>query len=230
MVVRPQRRRVLPDDAVPRADVLLPAQGRRTARSSRTGSRSSTSGRWSSSTSGPARTTCTTPRCRSGPPRSGMLFSRDALDAVLGRHDQRPADAARRLAQGRRRPGPQVLRRRHHLLRHGDVRRPAALDQERQRALALHRLDDRPRARGRARLERLHDLRHDVLARCRASSRRSSSRKKLAELHFWLGTIGILLYIVAIYARGRDAGPDVAGLRRAPGASRIPTSSRPSCG
>ena len=31
--------------------------------------RSCTSGRWSSSTSGPGRTTCTTPRCRPGPPR-----------------------------------------------------------------------------------------------------------------------------------------------------------------
>jgi cbb3-type cytochrome oxidase subunit 1 len=39
-------------------------------RSSATGCRSCTSGRWSSSTSGPARTTCTTPRCRSGPRRS----------------------------------------------------------------------------------------------------------------------------------------------------------------
>jgi cytochrome c oxidase cbb3-type subunit I/II len=34
--------------------------------SSPTSSPSSTSGRWSSSTSGPARTTCTTPRCRVG--------------------------------------------------------------------------------------------------------------------------------------------------------------------
>ena len=52
---------------------------------------------------------------------------------------------------------------RHHLLRNGHVRGPAALDQERERALALHRLDDRPRAQWRARLERLHDLRHAVL-------------------------------------------------------------------
>ena len=94
----------------------------------------------------------------------GMLFSRDAVDAVVGRHDQRPAHAARRMAQGRRRAGAQVLRRRHHGVRHGDVRRADALDEERERARALHRLDHRPRAHGRARLERLPDVRHDLLA------------------------------------------------------------------
>src|SRR4030042_5563960 len=30
--------------------------------------------------------------------------------------------------------------------------------------------------------------------------------KKLAEAHFWIGTIGILLYIVAIYAAGLTQG------------------------
>ena len=40
---------------------------------------------------------------------------------------------------------------------------PAALDQERQRARALHRLDHRPRPRRRARLERLHGRRHVLL-------------------------------------------------------------------
>ena len=59
---------------------------------------------------------------------------RDAVDAVVGRHDQRPAHAARRLEQGRRGPGAQVLRRRHHVLRHVDVRGADAVDQDRQRA------------------------------------------------------------------------------------------------
>ena len=70
VVVRPQRGRVLPDHAVPRPHVLLPAEGGGAAGLSATGCRSCTSGRWSSSTSGPARTTCTTPRCRSGRRRS----------------------------------------------------------------------------------------------------------------------------------------------------------------
>ena len=62
-------------------------------------------------------------------------------------------------------PGAQVLRRRRHLLRHGDVRGADAVDQERQRALALHRLDHRPRARRRARLERLPGVRDALLHR-----------------------------------------------------------------
>ena len=62
-------------------------------------------------------------------------------------------------------PGAQVLRRRRHLLRHGDVRRADAVDQERQRARALHRLDHRPRAPRRAGLERRPGVRDALLAR-----------------------------------------------------------------
>ena len=69
VVVRPQRGGVLPDDAVPRADVLLPAQGGRPADLLLPAVASCTSGRSSSSTSGRGRTTCTTPRSPSGPAR-----------------------------------------------------------------------------------------------------------------------------------------------------------------
>ena len=75
VVVRPQRRGVLPDHAVPGADVLLPAQGGGAAGLQLPAVASSTSGRWCSSTSGPGRTICTTPRCRSGRRTLGMLFS-----------------------------------------------------------------------------------------------------------------------------------------------------------
>ena len=44
------------------------------------------------------------------------------------------------------------------------LRGPDALDQERERARALHRLDHRPRAHRRAGLERLPHVRHDLLA------------------------------------------------------------------
>jgi hypothetical protein len=102
-------------------------------RSTATASRSSTSGRWSSSTSGPARTTCSTPL-----PHWLQLarhaLQPDALGALLGRHAQRPAHPARRLEQAAHRPGDQVLRRRGHLLRDVDLRRPAALDQGGQRS------------------------------------------------------------------------------------------------
>ncbi len=70
VVVRAQRGRLLPDHADPRHHVLLPAEGGGAAGLLATGSRSSTSGRWSSSTSGPGRTTCSTPRCRTGRSRS----------------------------------------------------------------------------------------------------------------------------------------------------------------
>jgi hypothetical protein len=86
-----------------------------------------------------------------------------ALGPLLGRHAQRPAHPPRRLGQAPHRSGPQVLRRRRHLLRHGHLRRAAALDQG-QRPRPLHRLDHRPRARRRPRLERLHGRRHVLLA------------------------------------------------------------------
>ena len=66
VVVRPQRRRLLPHCRVPRHAVLLPARSARSGRSSPTGCRSSASGALPSSTCGRAPTTSTTPRCRTG--------------------------------------------------------------------------------------------------------------------------------------------------------------------
>ncbi len=108
---------------------------------------------------------------------------RHALGAELGRHDQRIAHVTRRVAQGRRRPDPQVLRRGHHRVRHVHVRGPDALDQECERAGALHRLDHRTRSYRCAWLERLHHVRHDLLAvaavvpgnRCTARSWRNTT-------------------------------------------------------
>ena len=53
--------------------------------------------------------------------RHGVLG--DADRAVVGRHGERPADAARRLGPRARGSGPEVHGRRRHRLRHGDVRR-----------------------------------------------------------------------------------------------------------
>ena len=83
VVVRAQRRRVLPDHADPGHHVLLPAEGGGAAGLLATGCRSSTSGRWSSSTSGPGRTTCSTPRCPTGR-RRWAWSSAHALGAVAG--------------------------------------------------------------------------------------------------------------------------------------------------
>ena len=65
-----------------------------------------------------------------------------------------------------------------------------------QRARALHRLDHRPRPRRRARLERLHGRRHVLLAGAAPLGHASCTRKRAANLHFWIGTVGILLYVV----------------------------------
>ena len=89
------------------------------------------------------------------------------------------------------------------LLRHVDLRRPADVDQVGQLAVALHRLDHRPRAFRRARLGRLHLLRRDLLPgavavepqaalqRCGSSTGTSGSRR-----------IGIVLYITAMWVSG----------------------------
>ena len=100
----------------------------------------------------------------------------DAVDAVVGRHGQRLLHAARRLAQAARRPDPEVHGRRHHLLRHGDVRRADDVDQVGECGLALHRLDHRPRPRRRARLERVPVVRHPLLGHPAVVEDRSSTR------------------------------------------------------
>ena len=66
VVVRAQRRRLLPHRRLPRHHVLFHSQSAPSGRSTPIGCRSSISGRSSSSTSGRARITCTTPRCRTG--------------------------------------------------------------------------------------------------------------------------------------------------------------------
>ncbi len=86
--------------------------------------------------------------------RHGVLA--DPARAVVGRHDQRHHDAVGCVAQAARRPDPQVPDRLAVVLRHVDLRRADDVDQDGERAVALHRLDDRPRALGRARLGRVH--------------------------------------------------------------------------
>ena len=136
VVVRPQRRRVLPDDAVPGSHVLLHAEG---------GGRAGVQ----LPALDPAFLVAgvhvhlgrSAPSALHRTPGMGGIaghgLQRDVVGAELGRHDQRPADAAWRLAQGGERSDPQVLRDRHHRVRHVDVRRPDAQHQERERAGAL---------------------------------------------------------------------------------------------
>ena len=163
VVVRTQRRRLLPHDAVPRPDVLLHAEsGGRAGVLVQTIDSALLVAGFHVHLGRPA------PPALHGAARMGLnaghaLFG-DALGPVLGRHDQRPAHVARGVAQGGAGSDPEILCRRDHRVRHVDVRGPDALDQERQCARALHRLDHRARAHRRPRLERLHDVRHGVLA------------------------------------------------------------------
>ena len=71
-----------------------------------------------------------------------------------------------------------------------------------QLALALHRLDHRPRAFRRARLGRLRLLRRDLLPRAVAVEPPQLYSLKLVNWHFWISTIGIVLYITAMWVSG----------------------------
>jgi hypothetical protein len=120
MVVRPQRRGLLPDHADPRHHVLLPAEGGGAAGVLLPafgdsflvpGLRLYLGGAAPSAEHRPAKLAAD----------AGDDVLPDALGPLLGRHAQRPAHPARRLGQAADRPGPEVLRRRGHVLRHGHL-------------------------------------------------------------------------------------------------------------
>ena len=123
------------------------------------------------------------------------------VDAVLGRHDQRPDDAVGRVGQAAHRSGAAHDGGLGRVLRHGDLRRTADVDQGSQLAVALYRLDRRPCALRRARLGRLRVVRGDLLPRAVAMEPPLYSLK-LVNWHFWISTIGIVLYITAMWVSG----------------------------
>ena len=200
---------------------------RRSGRSSRTGCRSSTSGRWSSSTSGPARTTCTTPRCRDWASTLGMVFCVmlwmpswggmiNGLLTLRGAWDKVVEDPVLKFfVVGVTFYGMATFE------------GPLLSIKSVNALVALHRLDHRPRARRRARLERLHDVRHVLLAGAAPLPDAALLARSSRTTHFWVATFGILLYVVAMYSAGRHAGPHVARVRRDRPPRSIPTSSRP---
>src|SRR5690606_37294255 len=163
MVVPSHRRSLLSNNAVPRADVLLPAEG------------SSPSvllipaflhsllvaylhlylGR----TTPPALYVVT----GLGAVVGHRLFHY-AYRAVVGRNAERAADVAWCVGQGTRRPGVEIHGGSRDSIRHGHIRRPAAVTQERKRHRPFHRLDRRPRSRRRSGLEWIPDLWYVILA------------------------------------------------------------------
>ncbi len=140
-----------------------------------------------------------------------------AVDAVLGRHDQRPDDALGRLGQAAHRPGAAHDGALGRLLRHVDLRRPGDVDQGGQLAVALHRLDHRPRAFRRARLGRLRLLRRDLLPGAvaveQAALLAAAGQLALLDRHHRHRRLHHL-----DVGGGHPAGPDVARLH----AARLP--------
>ena len=83
------------------------------------------------------------------------------------------------------------------------VRGPDDVDQDGERALALHRLDHRPRALGRARLGRASSRWAALYYLIpRLFGRTEMYSVKAITLHFWIATIGIVLYIAAMWIAG----------------------------
>ena len=67
----------------------------------------------------------------------------------------------------------------------------------------LHRLDHRPRAFGRARLGRPDHLRARSTTWCRSSGTASgSTRLRMVNWHFWLATLGIVVYAAVMWVSG----------------------------
>ncbi len=162
VVVRPQRGRLLPHRRLPRHHVLLHPEARRAA------------GLHLPAVDHPFLVADL--HLHLGRPASPALHGAaglgadarhdlldHAVDAVLGRHDQRHHDAVRRLGQAAHRSGAAHDGGLGRLLRHVDLRGADDVGEGGQLAVALHRLDHRPRAFRRARLGRLHLLRRDLL-------------------------------------------------------------------
>ena len=110
-----------------------------------------------------------------------------ALDAVMGRHDQRNHDALRCLGQTAHRSGAAHDGGVGGVLRHVDLRRADDVGENRQLVVALHRLDHRSCALRCARLGRLHLIRRTLLPDPLAVESAADSLK-LVNWHFWIST------------------------------------------
>ena len=145
VVVRAQRGRLLPHRGVPRDDVLLhPEAGRAPDLLLPPVGGALLGADLHLHVGGPA------PPALHGAARLGAVARHgvlaDPARALLGRDDQRHHDALGRVAQTARGSDPQIPHRVAVVLRHVHLRGPDDVDQDGQRALALHRLDHRPRA------------------------------------------------------------------------------------
>ena len=161
VVVRPQRRRVLPDRRLPRHDVLLPAEARRAAALLLPAVDHQLLGNHL-----PLHVGGLAPPALHGPAAMGADARHDLLGdaarALLGRRRQCAADPERCVAQGARRRDAALHDGRGRVLRPHHLRGVVPRDPRRQLAVALHRLDGRARPCRRARLGGDDHLRLDL--------------------------------------------------------------------
>ncbi|CAA7611919.1 hypothetical protein MTBUT4_100127 [Magnetospirillum sp. UT-4] len=136
------------------------------------------------------------------------------MDAVLGWHDQRPDDPVGCLGQAADRSGHAVPGLVGGLLRHVDLRRSDDVDQGGQLAVALHRLDRRPRPLRRSRLGGLRLVRRALLPGSQAVGPQGAVLPQAGGR----ALLGRHRGHRALHHRdvdlGHHAGPDVARLRQ----------------
>jgi cbb3-type cytochrome c oxidase subunit II len=132
---------------------------------------------------------------------SGYCVFHHADRPKLGRYDQRFAHAPRFMGQSASGAGSQVFCGCSHLLRHGDLRRANALLEKCQCDRPLYRLDRSARSRRWLGLEWFYHLRYFVLVVPKLWNTKLHSTK-LANAHFWIGTMGIVVYAVPMYIAG----------------------------
>jgi cytochrome c oxidase cbb3-type subunit 1 len=88
------------------------------------------------------------------------------------------------------------------VLRHVDVRGADDVDQDRQRALALHRLDRRARALGALGWVAFISVGCIYYMIPRLFGRTEMYSVRLISVHFWVATIGVVLYISSMWIAG----------------------------
>ena len=133
----------------------------------------------------------------------GMTFSVMLLVPSWASAAQCAADAQRRLGQGARRRDAALHDGRGGVLRPVDLRGIVHGDPRGQFAVALHRLDGRPRPCRRARLGRDDHLRLDLCVGALALEARAACiRRRLVEVHFWLAVAGTIIYVFAMWNSG----------------------------
>ena len=132
----------------------------------------------------------------------GMVFSRDSAGALLGRNDQRDHDAVGCLAQTADRSDLEVSDRVAVVLRHVDIRRSDDVHQDRQRL--SHNTDW---TIGHVHSGALGWVAFMVIGSMYALIPKLWGRKemwslRLIDVHFWVATIGVVLYVTAMWIAG----------------------------